>query len=110
MQGVKYSWRQHRHLMMEQFYLRHMTENTSAGMTLFVTQLLTLCFCKNQSKTNIETDKRTENSNDVILQLPPSIDDIDDSDNSQLQSSPEMYFTGLSEFCGKGQQNSLRML
>ena len=32
-----------------------------------------------------------ENSNDVILQLPPSINDIDDSDNSQLQSSPEMY-------------------
>ena len=44
-----------------------------------------------QSKTNIETDKRTENSNDVILQLPLSIDDIDDSDNSQLPSSPEMY-------------------
>ena len=44
-----------------------------------------------QSKTNIETDKRIENSNDVILQLPPSIDDIDDSDNSQLPSSPEMY-------------------
>ena len=31
------------------------------------------------------------NSNDVVLQLPPSIDDIDDSDNSQLPSSPEMY-------------------
>ena len=44
-----------------------------------------------QSKTNIETDKRPENSNDVILQLPPSIDDIDDNDNSQLPSSPEMY-------------------
>ena len=27
----------------------------------------------------------------VVLQLPPSIDDIDDSDNSQLPSSPEMY-------------------
>ena len=44
-----------------------------------------------QSKTNKETDKRIENSNNVILQLPPSIDDIDDSDNSQLLSSPEMY-------------------
>eukprot|EP00942_MAST-04A_sp_MAST-4A-sp1_P014145 g14145.t1 len=42
-----------------------------------------------QSKTNTKTDKRMENSNDVILQLPPSIDDIEDSENSQLQSSPE---------------------
>ena len=44
-----------------------------------------------QSKTNTKTDKRMANSHDVVLQLPHSIDDIDDSDNSQLPSSPEMY-------------------
>ena len=38
-----------------------------------------------------------ENSNDVILQLPPSIDDIEDSENSQLQSSPEMYSPSIKE-------------
>ena len=32
-----------------------------------------------QSKTNTKTDKRMENSNDVILQLPPSVEDIEDS-------------------------------
>ena len=39
----------------------------------------------------------TENSNDVILQLPPSIEDIEDSENSQLQSSPEMYSLSIKE-------------
>ena len=38
-----------------------------------------------------------ENSNDVILQLPPSIEDIEDSENSQLQSSPEMYSLSIKE-------------
>ena len=50
-----------------------------------------------QSKTNTKTDKRMENSNDVILQLPLSIDDIEDSENSQLQSSPEMYSLSIKE-------------
>ena len=50
-----------------------------------------------QSKTNTKTDKRMENSNDVILQLPPSIEDIEDSENSQLQSSPEMYSLSIKE-------------
>ena len=50
-----------------------------------------------QSKTNTKTDKRMENSNDVILQLSPSIDDIEDSENSQLQSSPEMYSLSIKE-------------
>ena len=44
-----------------------------------------------QSKTNTKTDKRIDNSHDVVLQLSHSIADIEDSDNSQLQSSPEMY-------------------
>ena len=50
-----------------------------------------------QSKTNTKTDKRSENSHDVVLQLPPSIDDIEDSENSQLQSSPEMYSLSIKE-------------
>ena len=37
------------------------------------------------------------NSHDVVLQLPPSIDDIEDSENSQLQSSPEMYSLSIKE-------------
>ena len=44
-----------------------------------------------QSKTNTKTDKRIENSHDVVLQLPHSIAAMEDSENSQLQSSPEMY-------------------
>ena len=44
-----------------------------------------------QSKTNTKTDKRIENYHDVVLQLPHSIADTNDSDNSHLQSSPEMY-------------------
>ena len=50
-----------------------------------------------QSKTNTKTDKRIENSHDVVLQLPHSIADIEDSDNSQLQSSPEMYSLSIKE-------------
>ena len=50
-----------------------------------------------QSKTNTKTDKRMENSHDVVLQLPHSIADIEDSDNSQLQSSPEMYSLSFKE-------------
>ena len=50
-----------------------------------------------QSKTNTKTDKRIENSHDVVLQLSHSIADIEDSDNSQLQSSPEMYSLSIKE-------------
>ena len=50
-----------------------------------------------QSKTNTKTDPRSENSHDVVLQLPHSIADIEDSDNSQLQSSPEMYSLSIKE-------------
>ena len=50
-----------------------------------------------QSKTNTKTDKRMANSHDVVLQLPHSIADIDDSDNSQLPSSPEMYSLSFNE-------------
>ena len=50
-----------------------------------------------QSKTNTKTDKRIDNSHDVVLQLPHSIADINDSDNSQLQSSPEMYSLSIKE-------------
>ena len=50
-----------------------------------------------QSKTNTKTDKRMENSHDVVLQLPHSIADIEDSENSQLQSSPEMYSLSIKE-------------
>ena len=34
---------------------------------------------------------------DVVLQLPHSIADIEDSDNSQVQSSPEMYSLSFKE-------------
>ena len=50
-----------------------------------------------QSKTNTKTDKRIDNSHDVVLQLPHSIADIEDSDNSQVQSSPEMYSLSFKE-------------
>ena len=50
-----------------------------------------------QSKTNTKTDKPIENSHDVVLQLSHSIADIEDSDNSQLQSSPEMYSLSFKE-------------
>ena len=50
-----------------------------------------------QSKTNTKTDKRIDNSHDVVLQLSHSIADIEDSDNSQLQSSPEMYSLSFKE-------------
>ena len=50
-----------------------------------------------KSKTNTKTDKRSENSHDVVLQLPHSIADIEDSENSQLQSSPEMYSLSIKE-------------
>ena len=50
-----------------------------------------------QSKTNTKTDKRMANSHDVVLQLPHSIADIEDSENSQLQSSPEMYSLSFKE-------------
>ena len=50
-----------------------------------------------QSKTNTQTDKRIENSQDVVLQLPHSIADIEDSENSQLQSSLEMYSPSIKE-------------
>ena len=50
-----------------------------------------------QSKTNTKTDQRSENSHDVVLQLPHSIADIEDSDNSHLQSSPEMYSLNIEE-------------
>ena len=38
-----------------------------------------------------------DNSHDVVLQLSHSIADIEDSDNSQLQSSPEMYSLSIKE-------------
>ena len=50
-----------------------------------------------QSKTNTKTDKRIDNSHDVVLQLPHSIADTNDSDNSHLQSSPEMYSLSFKE-------------
>ena len=40
---------------------------------------------------------RSENSHDVFLQLPQPIADIEDSENSQLQSSPEMYSLSINE-------------
>ena len=41
----------------------------------------------------------THNANKhyVVLQLPNSIDDIEDSENSQSQSSIEMYSTSIKE-------------
>ena len=48
-------------------------------------------------KTNTKTDKRSENSHDVVLQLPHSIADIPDSENSQSQSSLEMYSLNIEE-------------
>ena len=50
-----------------------------------------------QSKTNTKTDKRIETSHDVVLQLPHSIADIADSENSQSQSSLEMYSPSIKE-------------
>ena len=50
-----------------------------------------------QSKTNTKTDKRSENSHDVVLQLPHSIADIEDSEISQSQSSLEMYSPNIEE-------------
>ena len=51
-----------------------------------------------KSKTNTKTDKRrSENSLDVVLQLPHSIADIPDSENSQSQSSLEMYSLNIEE-------------
>ena len=50
-----------------------------------------------KSKTNTKTDKRSENSHDVVLQLPHSIADIEDSENSQSQSSLEMYSQSITE-------------
>ena len=50
-----------------------------------------------QSKTNTKTDKRMANSHDVVLQLPHSIAAMEDSENSQLQSSPEMYSLSVEE-------------
>ncbi len=50
-----------------------------------------------KSKTNTRTDKRSENSHDVVLQLPHSIADIEDSENSQSQSSLEMYSPNIEE-------------
>ena len=50
-----------------------------------------------QSKTNTKTDKRIENSHDVVLQLSHSTADIEDSENSQLQSSSEMYSLSIKE-------------
>ena len=67
-----------------------LTWNTSAGMTLFVTHRF-------NQKQNTKTDKRIDNSHDVVLQLSHSIADIEDSDNSQLQSSPEMYSLSFKE-------------
>jgi hypothetical protein len=53
-----------------------------------------------QSKTNTKTDKRMANSHDVVLQLPHSIAAMEDSENSQLQSSPEMYSLSIKETQG----------
>ena len=50
-----------------------------------------------QSKTNTITDQRSENSHDVVLQLPHSIADIEDSEISQSQSSLEMYSPNIEE-------------
>ena len=61
-----------------------------------------------QSTTNTHTDTRIENSHDeiythntnkdyVVLQLPNSIDDTEDCENSQSQSSIEMYSTSIKE-------------
>ena len=44
-----------------------------------------------KSKTNTKTDKRSENSHDVVLQSPHSIVNIEDSENSLSQLSLEMY-------------------
>ena len=40
---------------------------------------------------------RSENSHDVFLQLPQPIADIEDSENSQSQSSLEMYSPSIEE-------------
>ena len=40
---------------------------------------------------------RSENSHDVVLQLPHSIADTPDSENSQSQSSLEMYSPSITE-------------
>ena len=40
------------------------------------------------------------NSHDVVLQLPHSIAAMEDSENSQLQSSPEMYSLSIKETQG----------
>ena len=48
-------------------------------------------------KNKYKTDKRIDNSHDVVLQLSHSIADIEDSDNSQVQSSPEMYSLSIKE-------------
>ena len=45
-------------------------------------------------------DKRMANSHDVVLQLPHSIAAMEDSENSQLQSSPEMYSLSIKETQG----------
>ena len=50
-----------------------------------------------KSKTNTKTDKQRENSHDVVLQLPHSIAAIEDSENSQSQSSLEMYSPSITE-------------
>eukprot|EP00942_MAST-04A_sp_MAST-4A-sp1_P011199 g11199.t1 len=50
-----------------------------------------------KSKTNTKTDKRSENSHDVVLQLPHSMVNIEDSENSQSQSSLEMYSLNIEE-------------
>ena len=56
-----------------------------------------ICHTSVKSKTNTKTDKRSENSHDVVLQLPHSIADIADSENSQSQSSLEMYSLNIEE-------------
>ena len=59
-------------------------------MTLFVTRRL------NQKQIQKPINE-IDNSHDVVLQLSHSIADIEDSDNSQLQSSPEMYSLSFKE-------------
>ena len=61
-------------------------------MTLFVTHRF------NQKQIlRTKTGQRSENSHDVVLQLPHSIADIEDSEISQSQSSLEMYSPNIEE-------------
>ena len=68
-----------------------MTGNTSAEMPLFVTHRF------NQKQIQKLINELRTPMMLFFLQLSHSIADIEDSDNSQLQSSPEMYSLSFKE-------------